>query len=114
GYVLMAMLLPELSHLTTREAGVVARLRLAQTAVALERFRSANNNRYPDTLNELAPKFMASVALDPFNGAPLHYRKAATGYVLYSVGPDLKDDNGQRRMGSDDLPFIVVRPPKAL
>jgi hypothetical protein len=96
-----------------REAGVVAHERLAQVAIALERFRSANMNRYPESLNELAPKFITTIPNDPFNGQALHYRKAGTGYVLYSVGADLKDDMGVRRMGTDDIPFVVVRPPKA-
>ncbi len=111
-FALVAMMLPALGKVTSREAGSLARLRLAQTAVALERFRAANN-RFPDSLNELAPKFLSAVPNDPFDGQPLRYRKAGEGYVLYSVGADLRDDGGVRKMGSDDLLFIVARPPKA-
>jgi hypothetical protein len=112
-YVVCTMLLPGLGKITSREAAGLARLRLAQTAVALERFRAANNH-YPDSLNELAPKFLAAVPSDPFDGQPLRYRKSVEGYLLYSVGPDLKDDSGARKPGSDDLSFVVVRPPKGL
>jgi hypothetical protein len=113
GYLICTMLMPALGKVTSREAGGLARLRLAQTAIALERFRAANNH-YPDSLNELAPKFLAAVPNDPFDGQPLRYRKSVEGYLLYSIGPDLKDDGGARKPGSDDLPFVVVRPPKGL
>ncbi len=114
GYTIVAMMLPSLGKLTSKEAGGLARLRLAQTAVALERFRSANTNRYPNVLTELAPKFLAAVPGDSFDGKSLRYQKGTTGYVLRSVGPDLKDDGAVRKPGSDDLFFTVVRPPKAL
>ncbi|HLJ57486.1 MAG TPA: hypothetical protein VKT77_20780 [Chthonomonadaceae bacterium] len=31
---------------------------------------------------------------DPFTSQPLHYRRDGQGFVLYSVGQDLKDDGG--------------------
>jgi GYF domain 2 len=113
GYLLCATLLSGFGKVTSREAAGLARLRLAQTAVALERFRAANNH-FPDSPNELAPKFLAAVPNDPFDGQPLRYRKSVEGFLLYSVGPDLKDDGGARKPGSDDLSFVVVRPPKAM
>jgi hypothetical protein len=43
----------------------------------------------------------------------LRYQKAgAGGYLLHSIGVDLKDDNGVRKVGADDLSFAVVRPPR--
>jgi hypothetical protein len=112
-YVLASMLLPALGKVTSKEAGSLARLRLAQTAIALERFRAANTNRYPEALTELAPKFLAAVPNDPFDGQPLRYQKAGVGgYLLHSIGADLKDDNGVRKVGADDLSFVVVRPPR--
>jgi GYF domain 2 len=113
GYVLCTMLLPALARTTITEAAALARLHLAQTAVALELFRAANGNSYPNSLNELAPKFLSAVPNDPFDGQPLRYRKAGEGYVLHSIGPNLKDDGAVRSAGSDDLPFVVVKPPKA-
>jgi len=37
--------------------------------------------------------------VDPFDGQPLRYSAEGAGYVLYSVGPDLKDDAGERTAG---------------
>ena len=36
----------------------------------------------------------ADVTTDPFNDEPLHIRKLPTGWLIYSVGADLKDDGG--------------------
>jgi hypothetical protein len=112
-YVLVSTMVPALGRVTTKEASGLARLRLAQTALALEQFRLANANRYPDALTELSPKFLPAVPEDPFDGQPLRYRKAGEGYLIYSVGPDLKDDGGARKPGTDDLSFVVVRPARA-
>ena len=57
-------------------------------------FFNQKNGAYPDTLNKLAPEFLDVIPVDPFTGQALVYRKNETGFVLYSVGPDMKDDNG--------------------
>ena len=95
-----------------REASCLANVRLALTAVALEQFRAAHDNRYPTTLSELAPDYLNTTLMDPFDGQPLRYRKQGAGYVLYSIGPDLKDDGGKRMDGKNgDIVFTVVTPP---
>ena len=34
---------------------------------------------------------------DPFDGAPLRYRRFAKGYVIYSIGSDGHDDGGREK-----------------
>ncbi len=92
-YILSGMLLPALSRLTVREADGLARLRVAQSALAIERFRLANR-RLPKELNELIPSFLSVVPIDPFDGAQLRYKLRPKGYVVYSVGADGRDDDG--------------------
>jgi hypothetical protein len=95
-----------------REATCLANFRLALTAVALEQFRAAHNNRYPASLSELTPDYLVATLMDPFDGQPLRYRKQGTGYVLYSIGADLKDDGGKPMNGKNgDIVFTVVTPP---
>ena len=95
-----------------REARCLANLRLALTAVALEQFRASHINRYPAGLSELTPSYLNAVLTDPFDGQPLRYRKQDAGYVLYSIGPDLKDDGGKPMNGKGgDIVFTVVTPP---
>lgn len=51
---------------------------------------------YPDALDQLTPAYLNPIPSDPFAvNAPLKYRRAGASYVLYSVGPDGKDDGGR-------------------
>lgn len=66
----------------------------AETCLAAEQFRRANG-RAPTTLEELVPKFLSAVPLDPFESSrPLSY-DAERG-VIWTVGSD-GDYNGQMR-----------------
>jgi hypothetical protein len=65
----------------------VATLRAARVALALERYRLAND-ALPSTLAELTPKYLAVIPEAPFTGKPLLYSKAGLGY---SVCPARRD-----------------------
>ena len=68
--------------------------RVVITAIALKRFQLAHGP-WPETLGELAPKFLPSVPIDPYDGKPLKYHSNADGtFLLYSVGDDGVDDGG--------------------
>jgi hypothetical protein len=100
------------TNIVGREAMCLANLRLALTAIALEQFRAAHGNRYPDGLSELTPNYLAAPLMEPFDNQPLRYRQQGKGYVLYSIGPDLKDNGGERMTAKGgDLVFTVVTPP---
>jgi hypothetical protein len=72
-----------------------------------------HDGRYPDALSQLTPDYLAAAPVDPFDGQSLRYRKEAAGYLLYSIGPDLRDDSGWRMHGNDgDIVFAVVTPAK--
>jgi hypothetical protein len=106
------MFFAALNNVAPKEAGSLANLRLAQTAVSLEKFRFAHANRYPESLNQLTPNYLNAVPADPFDGQGLRYRKAGNGYVLYSIGRNLKDDGGKPGIGREgDIVFAVVKPP---
>jgi hypothetical protein len=61
---------------------------------ALYRYHAAHG-RYPDSLNTLTPEYLANVPTDPFGqGKPFKYRSGSGGFLLYSVGPDLRDNGG--------------------
>jgi hypothetical protein len=67
---------------------------LARVAIALERFRLAHGE-YPESLDALAPQFIAQVPHDVIGGQPLKYRREADGlFTLYSVGWNETDDGG--------------------
>lgn len=107
-----------LSSLNQTEAGLaerVANLRAAQTALAIEWFRSKNTGRIPAALEELAPRFLKSVPRDPFDGQPLRYKRRENGYVVYSIGSNKTDDGGEERkkrsrvISAADVTFTIGR-----
>jgi len=57
------------------------------------------------------PAFLSSVPSDVFSGKAIVYRAQSDGYLLYSIGPNGKDDGGR---SFDDEPRgddIAVRMP---
>jgi len=83
--------LPSLARALASDAEVVARLRAAQGAVDVARYRLAHGHP-PGRLSELTPAFDA---VDPFTGRPLLYRGQPDGFRVYSTGLDGRDDGGQ-------------------
>jgi len=86
--------LPRLSQVFASEANTIARLRAAQMALAVERFRCGHGGRLPARLEELVPGYCKAVPADLFDGKQLRFRTFATWYVIYSVGTDGNDDGG--------------------
>jgi hypothetical protein len=83
--------------------------------MAVERYRLARG-ALPSSLGDLVPAYLDIVPEDPFTGQPLRYEKLGRGFVVYSVGPDGRDDGGWeeppydlRRGGQYDLTFTVER-----
>jgi hypothetical protein len=62
---------------------------ITQLGLAVLRYR-AEHSRLPETIEAAGgPKLV-----DPFSGQSYLYRPGPTGFLLYSVGSDMKDDNG--------------------
>ena len=71
-----------------------ARFRLLICGLALRAY-CVENGDPPEKLADLVPEYLTKVPQDPHSGKPLVYRRDAKGYVLYSVGPDGRDNGGQ-------------------
>lgn len=94
--ILAAMLAPALSRSAEKAFEAEAIRRLARVGLALERHRLATG-AYPETLEALAPRFLAQVPGDPMDGKTLRYARTGDGdFRLYSVGLDHLDDGGKR------------------
>jgi hypothetical protein len=88
------MLFPAISASTRKIAAIQSSIDLARVAIALERYHLAHGE-YPETLDTIAPQFVAQLPHDIINGQPLHYRREANGqFVLYSVGWNETDEGG--------------------
>jgi hypothetical protein len=102
--MLAKMLFPAISSSIYRIANAQTAIHLATVACALERYR-LSENRHPDNLDVLVPRFLKSIPLD-LDEQPLRYSVQPDGsFVLYSIGVDLKDDNG--RIGKEDGTFTT-------
>jgi len=77
-----------------KDASNVSQNALLLVSLALQAYRAEHGN-YPETLAELTPAYITAIPDDPFAlQAPVCYKRAADGYLLYSIGPDGKDDGG--------------------
>jgi len=62
---------------------------------------------WPESPDKIDPKLLGElrdVLTDPFTGQPFLLRRDETGWSIYSVGQDGKDDQGDEKV---DLPFRV-------
>lgn len=86
------MLLPAIR--STKEAGtrMQAKIRCLRILAALERREQSLVTGEPK-LAELG--LPADVLIDPYNGKPLQLKQTPDGWVIYSVGKNLKDDGGK-------------------
>jgi hypothetical protein len=104
---------PAIARVAELDLRARAHLELAQTALAIERYRLAGG-KVPQRLEELVPQYLKEVPSDPFDGNPIRYRRADPGYCLYSVSDDGQDNGGEEKA---DVPsgtpydwcFIVTR-----
>jgi len=112
------ILTPAFTRIFELENRCLADCRAAHTAMALERYYLAQG-RVAESIDSLVPEYLARVPKDPFDGQALRYRQLDQGFVVYSVGEDLSDDEGkeldkeERRKNKDvpwDVTFVVKRP----
>ncbi len=81
-------------------------------AFALAAYYS-DEKQYPRSLSELSPKYLKEIPKDLFSGKPLIYKPKADGYLLYSVGPNGKDDEGRPHdltLQGDDIAVVMPQP----
>lgn len=101
------ILIPSLGQARELADRAQERTDLGMLAIALAAYRG-DKGTYPDKLEDLSPAYLKTIPKDLFADAPLKYRKEGQGYLLYSIGPDLKDDNGTPGK-TDATGDIVVR-----
>jgi hypothetical protein len=71
-----------------------AQFHLFLVELALQ-IHKTKNGTYPQNLAELSPALPDRLFKDPFSNGDFIYKREENGYVLYSVGPDRKDDGGK-------------------
>ncbi|HUU54674.1 MAG TPA: hypothetical protein VMY87_07125 [Armatimonadota bacterium] len=85
---------PVFSRVVWSRDRATASVRAAAIALALKAYR-ADHGAYPDSLSALEAAGW-TLPTDPFGGGPYHYRREGAGFVVWSIGPDVDDDNAAR------------------
>ncbi|MDD5455086.1 MAG: hypothetical protein PHW62_06290 [Candidatus Ratteibacteria bacterium] len=91
--ILTEMLIPAVDKTREQIARYQTYIDICRTGLALKLYKAKNGN-YPGKLENLAPDFLNEIPVDPFSGKNLIYKKSANGFILYSLGPNMKDDGG--------------------
>ena len=83
---------------------------LSYCAFALAAWKADHGN-YPDQLNQLTPDYLKIIPIDNHTRQSLIYRRSDTGYLLYSLGVNLKDDDGLTKLDTYKTDDIAIRTP---
>ena len=91
----------------TAEGRSFARHQNVRAAIGLAAYHH-DHGRYPKQLSQLRPKYMKQLPTVHYSGKPLIYKPTDDGYLVYSVGPNGKDDNGHSLDGKGDDMILRV------
>lgn len=97
-----------LARICAAEARLDAALGAAEIALAL-RIYKAKHRFYPFRLGELVPEIIPELPKDPYTGKDYVYNPKGVNILIYSVGPNLKDDLGVSHIGKrpqDDYDIV--------
>ncbi len=112
GTILIGLMLPAGKNFNRAAAQAEQTTRNLQIAFALAAFR-VDRGKYPAKLDDLAPKYLAKIPNDLYIEKPLNYKPNDTGYVLYSVGENGREDGGKGREDDPAGDDLTVRMPAA-
>ncbi len=105
GQVFFYMTMPALEGAAKSQARGRVQVEATRAILALRAYQ-LKHGRLPDDLAALSPEFLDAVPTDRFNGQLLRY--APERKLIYSVGENLHDDNGEAKGERDvrlDYPF---------
>ncbi len=85
--------LPTLFPALDKKAMAIAEVRVARVGLAVVSYRH-KNGRMPENSAELIPEFIDFISVDPMDAKPLRYKKTEKCVLVYSVGADGVDDEG--------------------
>lgn len=88
------------------ESDIDARTTLAMISIALASHH-VQHGHFPQTIQELSPIPLSVIPSDPFSGRAMVYRPTGNGYLIYSLGRNRQDDQGD---ASDDHDIVVKFP----
>jgi hypothetical protein len=92
--MIAGMVVPNVGRALETTAKNQTMLRSAAIVCALQRYKSARG-AYPEKIADLAPEYIQTIPRDIVDAQPVRYIKNADdSYLLYSIGPNERDDHG--------------------
>ncbi|MBK8914992.1 MAG: hypothetical protein IPM64_10400 [Phycisphaerales bacterium] len=91
-------------------ASIGAQRAAVELVLALQIYQ-AKEKSIPSDAAALVPAILPALPIDPFSGKPLVYSQSAKPFVVYSVGPDGKDDEGEDNGWRRDPGDFLLWPP---
>ncbi len=95
---------PNVVTVMFKEATLEATLLSAQIGVACKIYKN-QHGEFPEKLSQLVPDILKKEPVDPFTGESFVYRKRDTGFIVYSLGSNERDDGGR---GTRSITSIVM------
>lgn len=93
-YQMAGALVPNISATLLKRATLEAMFDTARVGIACKIYKNLNGD-FPEKLAELSPEILEEIPVDPFTGEPFIYKKEEAGFIVYSIGSNLKDEGGK-------------------
>lgn len=93
-YVFSKLLIPSATGVSLKKATIEAKILAARAGLACKIYQNRHGT-FPEELSQLVPDILSEVPTDPFSGKSLIYRRTPSGFIVYSVGSNGKDDGGR-------------------
>jgi hypothetical protein len=113
GEQMSCLMMPAFNKTESAQDRADARLDLIRIGFAAEIFHR-QSDRFPNTLSELIPDYVDAIPFDPISGDDLIYRPSDNGALIYSIGHNGQDEDGQfssekvnAGQGPDDITVAV-------
>ena len=102
-HVVTSLVVPAIGRVKEVYWEMVAQMRVTRAGLAVLQDSKAQR-AFPQTLESLKPRDLS----DPFSDGPLLYRPNPDGFILYSIGPDQKDNNGSPKQKKQRTDWDIV------
>ncbi len=93
-YKMTGALVPNIIVTLFKRATLDAVFDTARIGIACKIYKNMYGD-FPGELAELSPEILEKVPVDSFTGDPFIYKKQDSGFIVYSIGSNLKDDEGR-------------------
>jgi hypothetical protein len=104
GNILLEILTPALGKVCEIANRNKADVEAALAIIAILRYKQ-DIGGYPDKLEKLInADYLKVLPIDPYSGEPLVYKKMDNNFVLYSFGPNFRDDDGKMAYNKEGKP----------